>query len=400
MLLQSRDKRKAVFIVTSFWANGELQIALEFAKRYEREIEPIFFIPKLHTKILKATAYRYFNLVANSPAINRLLFQTIEQDIAPDLIILADFLNYRFCHRHYGLTEGDLDIFSGKVCAFDIYDYQNSSKHVDAYGYVAKHMSELSLNRYSLLIQPVPICWPVIADSPNVFRYGLVSQPKIIIGAKAKRHKWQILVIGANWQFAGGHPDSTSGPQEWLKTGLIDFMLRMDNKATFLCLGYDITQGKAKPPNYESIASLPSNEFEDLIQNVDCVIGFNSISTSLAKIALKGVPVINISNHYIRKNERVFDVKIKKEVADIGFPKEHFYPFKLFPVGWHSFISHLDKNQYYELIEDVQLFAMQELDQIVERAILNTNQHRQKVAAYIDQVQVLDSHYDAQFLFQ
>ena len=102
---KKRSKMRLLFIVTSFWAYGELQIAMDFATGMKNAGNAVqFLIPPSHTKKVESKGFSYQVLIPNAGKLNRILFQDIELTYQPTHIVLSDFLNYAFCERHYGVT--------------------------------------------------------------------------------------------------------------------------------------------------------------------------------------------------------------------------------------------------------------------------------------------------------
>lgn len=100
---------KVLFIVTSFWAYGELIIAMNFAKKLAKDgHKPHFLIPPKHKRIVDQNGYKNTVLIPKAGKINRILMKDIEYSISPNLVILSDFLNYNYCEVHYGITKEDL----------------------------------------------------------------------------------------------------------------------------------------------------------------------------------------------------------------------------------------------------------------------------------------------------
>ena len=82
------------FLTTSYWAYGELLIALEFAQQLlAAGWQPHFFIPPTHEKTLKAYPFAYTVLMPKLGNVNRVLLQDYEHRCRPQLVILSDFLN-------------------------------------------------------------------------------------------------------------------------------------------------------------------------------------------------------------------------------------------------------------------------------------------------------------------
>ena len=71
---------------------------------------PLFLIPPSHRPLITATGLEHQLLIPGAGKINRILLQDIQLVHRPALVVLADFLNFDFCDRHYGLCRDDLRV--------------------------------------------------------------------------------------------------------------------------------------------------------------------------------------------------------------------------------------------------------------------------------------------------
>ncbi|MDR0501113.1 MAG: hypothetical protein LBG97_07760 [Coriobacteriales bacterium] len=161
-------KIKVLFIVTSYWAYGELSIAMQFAKRIG-EYEPVFLAPLNMQQIIVRSGYAFFPLYIHQHKVNSVILSSILNDKDFKLIILSDILNFLYCEKSYGLTMTNLSGFQGKIGGFDLYLISEISRKMDTYGFQNKKVSYEDLNiDFTILSSPIlPIgCG---SDSSNSF---------------------------------------------------------------------------------------------------------------------------------------------------------------------------------------------------------------------------------------
>jgi hypothetical protein len=345
------------FIVTSYWAFGELLIAQYFARQVAAAgYTPYFIIPPTHEKVLKESGYKYTLLFPKMAKINRILLQDFQHRYRPGLVILSDFINFHFCEKHYGLTREDLDIFEGRLGTFDNFHWKLEKREMDTYGFRAREVSNVDIDNYGFRLLPCPIVNPA-PDRPEIgeyyyplnedyIEYDETSKKKLRTELSLPLDKPIGLVTSAAWQ-------STYRQYPHVKT----FVRKSGNtfmdilKTTFKN-GVIIYVGKN--PGFESnngarfihFDRLNPLEFEKYAMASDIYISKNVSSTTLARFSLSGLPTAVLIN--------------SKQTVD-GLDKSAHYPFRMFPVGWFKFLKPVLKdNPYARLVNEMEIFDERE----------------------------------------
>jgi hypothetical protein len=370
-------KRRYLYIVTSFWAFGELQIAIDFAfKAMALGNESLFLIPPSHKDRIESTGICYRILIPHSATINRVTLRDIEETYVPDIVILSDFLNFAFCEKHYGLTESDLEIFSGAIGAFDLYDYENAEGSVDTYGFSAKQLSCLSLSKYKFILQPSPVIPPRSNSRPNHFRYRIFDdiQPREISDYLEARKKLGIsvneniiLMTCAVWQSTFRPYADIYKMVAAVNIALSEIINKLPDNTNFLWVGSKCNDFLLKSSRVHQISTLSQSEFEAYVLSADVYLSMNYISTSMVRAALMGVPVVLLGNTYTKKGNLTnfdnFDPEILNSV-------ERIYPFRMFPVGWYYFLESIVKdNPFYQLTEQAEIFETDTTVSLVKKCL-------------------------------
>lgn len=353
---------KIVFVVTSFWAYGELLIAKEFADKIADENEILFLIPPTHKKSI-GNRYRIVTLVPKSRKINQILLTEIKMSFNPDLVILSDFLNYAFADRHYGLLREDLDILECKIATFDNFDWKLNRSCMDTYGFKSDIPKKISIDDYGPRIIPCPLGNPEIKKMGE-YRFSLFTD-NIQIDLSKEKEKLKrkllpsnydcklpvILISNATWQDKYVDNRSVKEFIEFSNRQFEKLILILAKKYTIICIGEEKSVFKGVE-NILMLRSVPADVFNDYAKLSDAYIGLNATSTSMIKICLGGTPCINIINSIAGKisdelnNENIY-VKA--------------YKFCMFPVGWYSFLKRLIRdNEYFDLITFCELFKLEE----------------------------------------
>ena len=390
------------FIVTSFWAYGELNIAVDFAIRIRQAgYEPFFLIPPSHEKILKQNNINYMTLVPKSRKLNLILFNEIENRFKPAAVVLSDFLNYLFCERHYGLTVEDLAIFSGKIGTFDIYDYDATKGKVDTYGFVAKNMHGLSLKSYDFLLQPCPINH-VKKGNQREFRYSLTGEIKErteerkLAARKAldlKAGEKIILLTSAVWQQRYRlYKDIVPFIQTCNK--MMETILDMlPQNIRIISVGSQVHFVGLKKSHFTHYNEMLPEDFKKITDATDLYLCNNYISTSMIKTVLSGIPTLLVQNSIYRRDgkEQWFqhkDRKLPKMLDDCPV----VYPFRTFPVGWYGFLRNIVKdNLFYELMLHSELFTPKTMKNKILKMLETPDIFETKRLEYVDSLNQLPS---------
>lgn len=367
---------RTCYIVTSYWAHGELSIAMDFAQRAgERGHDPIFLAPPSHEKRLKAAGLDTVTLVPGSRKLNRMLFADVERRHRPRDVVLADFVNYAFCEQHYGLTIGDLDIFSGRVCAFDLYDWGAARHPADTYGFGARNLRDLDVDRCAVRLQPCPILSPVATGAGA--RYSLFGSipPRSLEARAAARRRLGlsmsepvVLVTAAKWQ-------STHRPYAGIQSFIAACEAAVDR--VLLALGDCVSvawvgarPGHRSPlPRLAHFEELSAADFADVAEASDVYLADNHISTSMARLVLAGMPTVLLGNTISKRGGSWrWPARPGRALPESLDGCENAYPFRMFPVGWHRFLAHVVKdNPYYRLMRHAEIFDEEDaIDKLLE----------------------------------
>lgn len=351
-----------LFIVTSFWAYGELTIACEFAKRaVQAGFRPYFLIPPSHKAIMNKYGFSYTCLLPRSRKINQIIFQDIESRIQPELVILADFLNYNFCETHYGLLPEDLKIFHGRKGTFDDFDWSVTGEFMDTYGFCSSKFAKLDVKEYGFSLCPCPVVNPVHEKRENIFHYKLIADK--IPYEPEKTDQWKkklglstdkklILFTSATWQESyKQYPDVLSFVA--LNNELFWFVLEeLATEHTVICIGEKGYFSKKENSRIIFHEHLMPDIFQEYLLATDLFVARNLVSTSLARAVLSGIPAVNFENSVTFHSGAPLERKhILFNIEDWVYQKikelKRSYPYRMYPVGWYQFLEPLNENNPY-----------------------------------------------------
>ncbi|WDV48109.1 DUF6365 family protein [Clostridiaceae bacterium M8S5] len=369
---------KILFIVTSFWAYGELQIAIDFASQVSTlGHKVIFLVPPSHVDRVKANNIEYRVLIPNCALLNRIILRDIEELFNPDCVILSDFLNYAFCEKHYGLKEEDLSVFTGIIGAFDLYNFSKSGKRVDTYGFRAKEISHLCIDNYDFLLQPCPVNKVALDSSSNYFRYRIfdgiegrsytdIKSARETIGVKSSEKL--IVMTGAVWQSSFRPYNEVKKLVSAVDDAIMKMIVGLPQNYKVFWIGPRHKPIPEKVTKMRHFESMPPSAFETLVDSADVFVSTNYISTSMIRAALRGVPIVLLANSYLKRTGESRSLTGRRE-SDILKDLNIVYPFRMFPVGWYSFLETIvNGNSFYKLTRRAEVFYVQEISEVIENA--------------------------------
>ena len=369
-----------VFIITSYWAYGELSIACEFALRIKQMGgTPYFVIPPSHRKSMEFNHFPFITLIPRNRVVNILLLKDIEIRLKPEMVILADFLNYNFCEQHYGLLPEDLTIFSGKLGTFDDFDWTITGNRMDTYGFRSKKYGDIDIRNYGFGLCPCPVVNPLNGAREHTYHYKLIdkkiryhiertNQYKKELGLPTNRKL--ILFTSALWQDQYKKYPDVMDFVEVNQRIFWHMMEELSKDYTILCIGNESYYNK-ESNHILFLNSLPPQVFDQYLLACDLYLSRNLISTSLARAVVSGIPSVCIQNSYsfhkIGKEETSYLDFIPDDVVfDSLSQLKRSYKYRMFPVGWHYFLEVLCKgNPYMDSFYQVEQYKVKEsLDQI------------------------------------
>jgi len=383
----------ACYVVTSFWAYGELQMAMDLAERQRAVgIEPILLIPPSHVELAKAKGIRYETLIPGSRKLNVMLLRDVQRRFRPSAVILADFLNYSFCERHYGLQLDDLDVFEAPVSTFDIYDFEQTGGRVDTYGFYAKNMRDISVDRYHHLLQPSPIVSPDPPRNKKIIKYPLFEnlhrasahdrdQARQHLGLSPRDRV--VLVTSAVWQQTHRSYVDVLPFIAACRAALDEILARVARDAVIVSVGASVVGEAREIPGLRRYGPLPADEFDRVAAACDLYVSNNYISTSMSRVVLKGVPTVLIQNSIAKHPDGGYTWFGRKDAAPPPLLEsvDRAYPFRMYPVGWHSFLrSVVGGNDFYRIMRHTELFDIDGSVSLIEAVLRGDDAQRSESA--------------------
>lgn len=379
---------RVAFIVTSFWAYGELLIAKQFAKGLKDDGHDVMFIiPPTHKRNVSESGFAYTSLLPKSRKFNQIIFTELKEKFRPDLILLSDFLNYHFADIHYGILREDLDIFKCPIATFDNFNWNLKRKCMDTYGFVSDIPKKINLQEYGARILPCPILSPD-SRKDGEFCFSLLGKALSATEQKKKelkeKHGFQsfgkkkmILVSQAKWQESCVEKQRVQNFIKLSNHVFEELIKELARHHVLLCIGEPNPQFEGNA-NIVMHSSMPSEEFDEFIQMADLYLGKNMTSTSMIKIAMSKIPCVNIVNSITAK-EKISRELLRRSNFEEQVEDADLYKFMMYPVGWYYFLKPVfEDNPYGEIIECCEQFQLEETREKIE-ILLNRKEARETI---------------------
>ena len=120
-----------------------------------------------------------------------------------------------------------------------------------------------------------------------------------------------------------------------------------------------------------------------LVDAADVFLSMNYISTSMVRAALHGIPVVLLGNSFVKRDGKQWSVVNRKNNRVVA-GMEEVYPFRMFPVGWYSFLEPIvQKNSFYQLTQCAEIFETTDAIEIVKQmACMSLTQCRFRLENY------------------
>lgn len=409
MSLQN-SKKHILFITTNFWAYGELFIALEAGEALRNtEFVPTYLISPSHERLVKGKGFPYVCLIPKSAKLNQCLLKEIETTYRPSHIVLADYINYALCERHYGLRLDDLAVFSGKLGTLDLYDHRRVARGgFDTYGFSAKEMKGLTADHCEFKLQPAPVLHAKRhRNNPNVFRYPLFHSivPNSLTRRKNAREylgikpeEKLVLLTSGSWQASPSEIHAeVKAFMGACRQALENLLFELPDHVKIICVGSKTLFTTKENKNFIQKGQMGlgyESKFRDCFEACDLFISMNSISTSMLEIVLCGVPTLLLSNSFLKKETRKKWIDSHDETEPDELKECPLaYPFRMFPIGWYKALGEIGKNNdFYSLIHHGELFRKKETLSLIDNLLNDGSRdvNNSKLQKYKEKLDRLD----------
>src|ERR1700723_802025 len=323
----------------------------------------------IHSSVSPLFANKGFEIDSiddNTGGITDLLVQDLIESYRPDSIILCDFFTTCSYLRSVKIDAEFLMGLGVPIIALDTWDFPETRFSIDMYFNDEKRVPNW-IDRTPFRLIPSPIVRPVT-------RRGVYScLPKSsAVDLKVRRHVRSnlgllesdkaVLFCTAAWQQADYDDEHARRLAGCLPSLISQYIKRSGSTVHLIHVGpnpYVIDDLLAD--RYHWLPQLKSGDFDLLLPSMDLQISANLSARSIARSIVSGVPTVVIQNSYFAR-----DVA-EARILNSGSVSAEFhrwllnalplYPFKLWPLGFHKFLSPMTReNSYCNAVKVAELF--------------------------------------------
>jgi hypothetical protein len=353
--------RRLLFLGLGHLSNGDVSIAADFARQLPPERFEVGFVtaPAVasHVRGLGLTEYP---LESQNPQRNLETFDALVADFRPDLFVAADAFTLDYSTAWSGLSMGLLrERYDVPLASFDQYDYPAADYVVDFYGGHQTRFPRL-LDGCDLVIRNSPLNRPV-PGGPGLIvsrmRCG-GSSPQPVPGRRPGPPT--VFLTNSRWEYVNVVRSPGMGQLMQAMPRIVhSHLAALDRPLRVVHVGPAPWDFPVSPRiDYSYVPRLAPRDFHAQLAGAALFLTSNAVSVTLTQAVLAGVPSLLLDNH------KVLDVAMLARsgsapawLAEAAPDLTIAYPFRVFPWGWHDFLSPvLSDNPYAECFRTAGVF--------------------------------------------
>ncbi|MGH3416223.1 MAG: DUF6365 family protein [Actinocrinis sp.] len=364
---------RLLFMAMSSAGFGETLIGMSLARQLRRAgVQSHFVIDGTSETLLRGSEFTYTVLDASMGPLARLLVDEVVDGFRPDAIVLSDYFTFHgVFSKRFRLDAWFVESYGLPILPIDIWEWDRSPFKVDVF--VGKH---LDVSRHILelpvYLRPVPVAHLDDGGDPKVLPFRLWEGDEKVT-RRTRNHLRTtfgappgarlVLLAVAGWQ--QGKYDDDNGDRIAAKVPelLAHYLAQLPEQAHFVIVGTVPPALRGLPADrVHTIPSCSPSRFNVLLGSVDLVLTLNVGATTLARAVLSDIPGMCLTNSHgadgdegIAKLEGEFG-GLSPFVRDWLGETTPMYPFRMWPLGFHTFLDPLvTDNPYMSTIVHAEL---------------------------------------------
>lgn len=411
---------KILFITLGHLSGGEFTIAFEFSRRLSPEkYEVCFLTSQKGEQYLAQNDMRHITLKQMESALisedkkrNKEIAGKAIEEFKPDYFIISDVYTMWYAYAWTGIDLEFLRNWGIPIGSIDSYEFGSTDYVQDYYGGYKATLSDF-IDQCDFVIRYCPI--NKIGESTEKIKYTYLFDQVMELDDSMKKETKRkygirendkvVFMTNSNWESLNvNRLPALSNLIMWIPNILMNYIYELEDATnetiTIVHVGptsWDLENSCSEKIQYKYFEFLPPNEFDQLLSASDLFLTTNIISSSLVKAVYASVPSVVLQNDKLINFEKMSN-GLKKMPAwyqEMAQNVKIVFPFRLFPFGWHKFLSTvLQDNEYLETFEQVNLFQRNKVKKTLA-LYLNDPQIREelksKQKAYIKKILDLPS---------
>jgi hypothetical protein len=397
-----------VALAANSW--GRASVALEIARGLREMGDPVAFITdESLVPYFSTESYRCETIPRHLSSIAHIYIDHLMLKLRPGSVIFCDYFSNANVLDSWGVEPKALLFKDIPSTTVDTWNFFETGPEIDVFdgqlrqmgpGTAQQRREQFSAITYKM--RPVPIIATkrvsgAFSSLPPETRSG---RKRLVVDSLGLDHSARlVLFCTADWQqpkYATSHPGRRLS--EMLPVLLAEYLMRVGPEVHLVHVGpraFDL-RGRLEG-RYHWQAPLSPGEFDRLLSGADLLVSANISATTITKAMVYEVPVLVLQNSVSGQSRSEAEAGMAAPPSpwmsawlDEAVP---FYPFALWPLGYHRFLAPLlSQNPYVKALEIVEMLDEAGVESALHGLLFDPvrraeQAHRQ--AAYLMQVRSL-----------
>jgi hypothetical protein len=354
---------------------GETLIGLALADQLvDAGVESHFVITPISETVVRRSGHPYTVIDAPMGGLARLIVDDLVREFRPDALVLSDYWTFvGIFERQFGIDSWFIEEYELPILPIDIWEWDRTDFVIDICG-KTDHAVSRRIQSMPAHLRPVPITHPDDQSNPRAFPYRLWQDDERI-SRRTRGHLFTtfgleradrlVLLTFAAWQQVPP-ANCTEDAARIIKAvpDLMNTYLRqLPDTTHFLIIGH-VPPGLTQLPA-DRVHVMPpcsAKRFSTMLGLSDLVLSLNAGATTVARAVLADTPSMVVTNQFrVRDGAELDGVGaavggLSDNVRDWSASALPLYPFRMWPIGWHSFLDPvLSDNPYTDAVTHVEL---------------------------------------------
>lgn len=354
-------RRRVLFLGLGHLSNGDVSIAADFARQLPTDGFEVGFVTSAATAAhVRGTGLTTYPLSSQDPRRNLADFDALVAGFRPELLVAADAFTLDYSTAWSGLSMGLLrERYEAALASFDQYDYPAADYLVDFYGGHRTRFPRL-LDACDLLIRNSPLNRPAPAE-PGVITTRMLCGGSAPLPVGPRRSQPPtVFLTNSRWEYV--NVVRSPGMAQLMRAMpriIHSHLAALDRPLRVVHVGPSPWDFPPAPRiGYRHVPRLDPADFHAQLSAADLYLTGNAVSVTLTQAVLAGVPSLLLDNHKVLDLAKLAAAgSAPGWLLDAAPGLETAYPYRVFPWGWHDFLTPvLTGNPYADCFRTAGLF--------------------------------------------
>ena len=335
--------RRILFLGLGHLSNGDVSIAADFARQLPPERFAVRFVTAAAAaRLVGASGLAVHALESKDPRANLAEVDRLVAEFRPDLLVAADAFTLDYSTPWSGLSMELLRRrYDVALASFDQYDYAAANYAVDFYGGECARFPRL-LDACDLLIRNCPLNRPEPAGPGVITARMLGAGTAPLPPTRRRSGPPTVFLTNSPWEYINAvHSVWMTQLMRAMPALIHSHLAALDRPLRIVHVGpvaWDFPI--AEQIEYHQVPNLPPAQFHAQLTGADLFVTANAVSVTLTQAVFAGVPSLLLGNDKILEVARLDrSGPLRSWLHQAAPDLTAAYPFRVFPWGWHSFLT-------------------------------------------------------------